>query len=86
MTLLARASTQVVSCWSCAGKTTTNRCGSDGGRGQTQRHYTRTMFMDITEQVLMEQEKARLEAQTVYLQEEIKGTHNFEELIGYRLR
>jgi PAS domain S-box-containing protein len=44
--------------------------------------YTRTMFIDITEQVLMEQEKARLEAQAVYLQEEIKGTHNFEELIG----
>jgi PAS domain S-box-containing protein len=44
--------------------------------------YTRTMFLDITEQVLMEQEKARLEAQNVYLQEEIKGTHNFEELIG----
>ena len=44
--------------------------------------YTRTMFVDITEQVLMEQEKARLEAQAVYLEEEIKGTHNFEELIG----
>jgi PAS domain S-box-containing protein len=44
--------------------------------------YTRTMFVDITEQVLMEQEKARLEVQAVYLQEEIKGTHNFEELIG----
>ena len=44
--------------------------------------YTRTMFLDITEKVLMEQEKARLEAQNVYLQEEIKGTHNFEELIG----
>lgn len=44
--------------------------------------YTRTMFIDITEQVLMEQEKARLEAQAVYLQEEIKGSHNFEELIG----
>jgi transcriptional regulator with GAF, ATPase, and Fis domain len=40
------------------------------------------MFLDITERVLMEQEKARLEAQNVYLQEEIKGTHNFEELIG----
>ena len=40
------------------------------------------MFIDITERVLMEQEKARLEAQNVYLQEEIKGTHNFEELIG----
>ena len=44
--------------------------------------YTRTMFVDITEQVLMEQEKARLEAQNIYLQEEIKVTHNFEELIG----
>ena len=44
--------------------------------------YTRTMFLDITEQVLAEQEKARLEAQAVYLQEEIKGRHNFEELIG----
>ena len=44
--------------------------------------YTRTMFVDITEQVLIEQEKARLEAQNVYLQEEIKGNHNFEELIG----
>ncbi len=44
--------------------------------------YTRTMFVDITEQVLMEQEKARLEVQNVYLQEEIKGSHNFEELIG----
>ena len=44
--------------------------------------YTRTMFIDITAQVLMEQEKARLEAQNVYLQEEIKGSHNFEELIG----
>ncbi len=45
-------------------------------------HFTRTMFIDITEKILMEQEKARLEAQAVYLQEEIKGSHNFEELIG----
>jgi transcriptional regulator with GAF, ATPase, and Fis domain len=44
--------------------------------------YTRTMFLDITEQVLAEQENARLQAQNVYLQEEIKGSHNFEELIG----
>ncbi|HBR49878.1 MAG TPA: Fis family transcriptional regulator [Nitrospira sp.] len=44
--------------------------------------YTRTMFVDITEQVLAEQENARLQAQNVYLQEEIKLTHNFEELIG----
>lgn len=44
--------------------------------------YTRTMFVDITEQVLAEQEKARLTAQNVYLQEEIKSVHNFEEIIG----
>ena len=44
--------------------------------------YTRTMFIDITDKVLMEQEKARLEAANVYLQEEIKTAHNFEEIIG----
>jgi transcriptional regulator with GAF, ATPase, and Fis domain len=44
--------------------------------------YTRTMFVDITDRVLMEQEKARLTAQNIYLQEEIKSVHNFEEIIG----
>lgn len=44
--------------------------------------YTRTMFIDITEQVLAEQERARLKAQNVYLQEEIKASHNFEEIVG----
>src|SRR2546427_2321684 len=44
--------------------------------------YTRTMFVDITERVLMEQEKARLEAQNTYLQEEIRTEHNFEEIVG----
>jgi PAS domain S-box-containing protein len=44
--------------------------------------YTRTMFIDITERVLLEQEKERLEAHNLYLQEEIQLTHNFEELIG----
>jgi formate hydrogenlyase transcriptional activator len=44
--------------------------------------FTRTMFVDITEQVLMEQEKKRLEAQNQYLQEEIKLTHNFEEIVS----
>ena len=44
--------------------------------------YTRTMFFDITEQVLMEQEQAKLQAQNRYLQEEIKSTHNFEEIVG----
>ena len=44
--------------------------------------FTRTMFVDITEQVLMEQEQARLQAQNQYLQEEIKLTHNFDEIIS----
>ncbi len=44
--------------------------------------YTRTMFVDITDRVLMEQEQARLTAQNVYLQEEIKSVHNFEEIVG----
>jgi PAS domain S-box-containing protein len=44
--------------------------------------YTRTMFIDITDRVLLEREQARLRAQNVYLQEEIKSVHNFEEIIG----
>jgi formate hydrogenlyase transcriptional activator len=44
--------------------------------------FTRTMFVDITEKVLMEQEQARLKAQNQYLQEEIKLTYNFEEIIS----
>ena len=43
---------------------------------------TRTMFLDITDRVLAEQEKNRLQLQNVYLQEEIKAIHNFEEIIG----
>src|SRR6516225_8302974 len=44
--------------------------------------YTRTMIVDITERVLMEQEKAHLQQQNLYLQEEIKSAHNFEEIVG----
>jgi transcriptional regulator with GAF, ATPase, and Fis domain len=44
--------------------------------------YTRTMFLDVTDRVLMEQERARLAAENVYLQEEIKSVHNFEEIVG----
>ena len=40
------------------------------------------MIVDITDRVLMEQEKARLQQQNLYLQEEIKAVHNFEEIIG----
>src|SRR5262249_62036803 len=44
--------------------------------------YTRTVIVDVTERVLMEQEKARLQQKNLYLQEEIKSVHNFEEVIG----
>lgn len=33
--------------------------------------YTRTMFVDITERVLMEREQSKLQAQNRYLQDEI---------------
>jgi PAS domain S-box-containing protein len=44
--------------------------------------YTRTMFLDVTDRVLMERERARLAAENVYLKEEIKSVHNFEEIVG----
>ena len=44
--------------------------------------YTRTMFLDVTDRVLMEKEKARLTAENIYLQEELKSVHNFEEILG----
>ncbi|CAN5581282.1 hypothetical protein BH09PLA1_BH09PLA1_04930 [soil metagenome] len=44
--------------------------------------HTRTMFVDITELVEVKAEKAKVEAQNVYLQEEIKSVHNFEEIVG----
>jgi formate hydrogenlyase transcriptional activator len=44
--------------------------------------HTRTMFIDITDRVLIEQEKSRLETQNEYLREEIKQAHNFDEILG----
>ena len=44
--------------------------------------FTRTMFIDLTRQVVGEQERARLQAQNQYLQEEIKLNYNFEEIIS----
>jgi len=44
--------------------------------------YTRTMFIDITDRILLEREQERLQAQNIYLQEEIKSVHNFEEIVG----
>ncbi len=44
--------------------------------------HARTMLIDITQRVLMEQEQSRLQQQNLYLQEEIKSVHNFEEIVG----
>jgi len=44
--------------------------------------FTRTMFIDITDKVLMEQEQAKLQAQNQYLREEIKLNNNFEEIVS----
>jgi formate hydrogenlyase transcriptional activator len=44
--------------------------------------YARVMFLDITDQVLMEQQKARLEAQNAYLLDEIRTEQNFGDFIG----
>ena len=43
---------------------------------------TRTMMVDVTDRVLMEQEQTRLQAQNDYLLEEIRKEHNFGDLIG----
>jgi PAS domain S-box-containing protein len=42
----------------------------------------RAFFVDITDRVLAEREQARLQAQNLYLQEEIKAAHNFEQIVG----
>lgn len=44
--------------------------------------YTRTMFIDITDRVLMEQEQTRLQDQNAYLWEEIRSGQHFGDLIG----
>jgi formate hydrogenlyase transcriptional activator len=45
-------------------------------------NYSRTMFIDITDSVLIKQEKSRLEAQNAYLLDEIRSEHNFGDIIG----
>jgi PAS domain S-box-containing protein len=42
----------------------------------------RAFFVDITDRVLAERERARLEEQNLYLREEIKSVHNFEQIVG----
>jgi len=44
--------------------------------------FTRTMLVDITDRVLAEQERNRLQQQNLYLREELKSEYNFEEIIG----
>jgi PAS domain S-box-containing protein len=44
--------------------------------------YARIMFLDMTAQVLMEREKARLEAHNAYLLDEIRSEQNFGDIIG----
>ncbi len=44
--------------------------------------YTRSMLVDITDRVLAERERNRLQQQNLYLQEEIKSEYNFEEIVG----
>lgn len=43
---------------------------------------TRSIWIDVTDRVLAEREQARLREQNLYLQEEIKSSHNFEEIVG----
>jgi PAS domain S-box-containing protein len=42
----------------------------------------RAFGLDITDRVLAEQERDSLQLQKLYLQEEIKSVHNFEQIIG----
>ena len=51
-----------------------------GENGKVQ--ASRLVWVDITDRVLAEAERARLQQQNLYLQDEIKAAHNFEELIG----
>jgi PAS domain S-box-containing protein len=51
--------------------------GADGAIGAA-----RAFGVDITDRVLAERERARLHEQNLYLQEEIKSVHNFEQIVG----
>jgi transcriptional regulator with GAF, ATPase, and Fis domain len=51
------------------------------GEGGTVR-ASRSFLVDITDRVLAERERARLHEQNLYLQEEIRSVHNYEQIIG----
>jgi PAS domain S-box-containing protein len=44
---------------------------------------SRSFWVDITDRVLAEAERARLQQQNLYLQEEIQSDHNCEQIIGH---
>jgi PAS domain S-box-containing protein len=50
------------------------------GDGRVQ--ASRAIWVDITDRVLADAERARLQQQNRYLQDEIKATHNFEAIVG----
>ena len=43
---------------------------------------SRSIWVDVTDRVMAEQEKTRLWQQNQYLREEIKAVHDFEEIVG----
>ena len=52
-------------------------CGGDG-----RVRAGRAIWVDITDRVLADAERARLHQQNLYLQDEIKAAHNFEAIVG----
>jgi PAS domain S-box-containing protein len=44
--------------------------------------YTRTMFIDITERVLLDQDRSRLESHNRLLTDEVRSAHHFGEMVG----
>ena len=51
--------------------------GVDGGN-----KAIHSIWVDVTDRVLADAERARLREQNTYLQQEIKSVHNFEEIVG----
>ena len=51
-----------------------------GGSGTVRAAHS--IWIDITDRVIAEAERARLQQQNLYLQEELKSVHNFEEIVG----
>ncbi len=45
-------------------------------------HAVHSIWVDVTDRVLAEAERGRLRDQNLYLQEEIKSVHNFDEIVG----